>query len=161
MSKFTLELAVKTAIRAEALSIVFFNRIAERLTSMPDIKMAITELSIRDSEHKYIFEYLLHKAPQIAINAEKDDIDFLSTVDVRKYFDELESPNDMKKPSEIIKFAYEFKKDTVLFYIALRELFGTEPSLDSIIKREKTQMNTLMQILLTDLRLKGIYDIWE
>lgn len=161
MSKFTLNLAIETAIRAESLSVRFYKELADKLTKSPDIKMQLEKIALQKAEHKRIFEGLLTRATQKHSKALEADVDFLKTVDISSYFDDLEVIDAHKKPSEIIKFAYDFEKDTVLFYIALHDLYGHNDILDEIIRNEKAHMTMLMKYLLTELRFKGVEDVWD
>jgi rubrerythrin len=161
MSKFTLTLAIERAIKAESLSLKFFTELSAKFYKHPDIKEVLDGIALQEAEHKRVFEQLLAKVPLKKDSSRPDDIDFLNTIDISAYFDALDHIDTMQRPSEIINLAFEFEKDTVLFYIALRDLYGMDPALDEIIRNEKSHMTILMKYLLTDFRLKGLEDVWD
>jgi len=56
--------------------------------------------------------------------------------------------------------AVRLEKATLLFYHALRDNIGKQTSLDEIIAAEKTHLTTLMKVILTDARFRGLGDTW-
>jgi rubrerythrin len=73
----------------------------------------------------------------------------------------METIDDKIKPLAILTRAFAFEKETVLFYIGLKEIIGKNQILDEIIKIEKFHVAKLMQYVMTDGQFRGIIDNWN
>jgi rubrerythrin len=75
---------------------------------------------------------------------------------LERYFDRFASIDD--NVLEILKLAYEFEKDTYLFYSAIRDVVGENEILNSIIAIEKSHMVKLFNYILSEQKFRGIAD---
>lgn len=160
MPAFTVKEAVNTAIKAEALGADYYAKMAKKAAAKPELKEMFELLAKDEIEHKKQFEELSQLLPEEIPNASEVDALFLEGVDIKKFFPSMENIDENLKPSDVIKNAYDFEKESVLFYGGVRDLIGPSPILDEIIKIEKAHVTQLMKYALDDSKFRGVSDDW-
>lgn len=156
----TVKRAIETAIKAEELGITFYSELARKLSANQELKSVFELLSKDEVEHKRQFTDLL-KGIKGDVSISKLDSAFMSGVDIASYFPAMETVNMNLKPSEILKSAYDFEKDSVLYYSAIRDIIGTNPVIDEIIRMEKLHMTQLFKYISTERKFRGLSDSWD
>lgn len=160
MNTITVQSIIETAIRAEELGISFYSELAKKVAKNEELK-AILELLAKDEvEHKRQFTNLLKEVEQQSFELSDADKDYMQGVDVSKFFDSMETIDPNANPQTVLAKAYAFEKESVLFYIGLRDIIGSNTQLDQIIKYEKSHMTKLMKYVFEDSKFRGIVDQW-
>jgi rubrerythrin len=160
MKEYTLKEAVETAIKAEELGIQYYSELARKFDKNPEIKEMLEKLAKDEIQHKNQFSDLLKLVPE-GKEPTKMDVEYIKGVDISKFFDDMEAVDTSQKPKEILQRAYEFEKESVLFYLGIRDMFGGSAVLDEIIQIEKGHMTRLMKYIVEDSKFRGIADEWD
>lgn len=158
MENYTLNHALETAVMAEDLGIKYYSEMAKRFSHNDDLKNMFQLLAKDEVEHKKQFTELLKSVPQKNPTQFATEFQFLQAVDLSKFFKDMENVKDEYKIEEVLQGAFNFEKESVLFYIGIRDLFGEHPLLDEIINLEKNHMTKLMKYIVTGSEFRGISD---
>ncbi|MFP4529185.1 MAG: ferritin family protein [Candidatus Kapaibacterium sp.] len=160
MKEYTLKDAVETAIKAEELGIKFYSNLAQKFRKNTEIHDMLQDLAKDEADHKKQFTDLLKLVPEGKQPTEMDK-EYMQGVDISRYFDDMETIDTDKKPDEILQSAYEFEKESVLYYLGIKDMFGGSAVLDEIIKMEKYHMTRLMKYYIQPSKFRGISDEWD
>lgn len=155
-----LKTAIKTAIKAESLGVAFYADLAKKYADDPELNEMFKLLARDEVEHKKQFEEILSAAEGSNITPNEIDIEFLNGIDISSYFAGMEKVDTTLTPSQILQSAFNFEKESVLYYTTIRDIIGKNPQLDEIIKIEKLHMNQLMKVLASGSKFRGMADTW-
>lgn len=158
--EITMKGAFETAIRAEELGITFYSELARRFSKKPELKELFEILAKDEVEHKRQFTELLNNYGDQIFNANEMDGEFLKGVDISKFFPGMETVDDNIKPAAVLARAYAFEKESVLFYLGIRDVMGNSEQIEKIIKIEKEHVVKLMKYVLEEGKFRGISDSW-
>ncbi len=160
MTEVTIQDLIKTAIRAEELGINFYSELSKRFYKFEELKQTLELLAKDEVEHKRQFTELLSDVGEDKYEISEEDRDFLKGVDISKFFEGMETIGANVKPISILTKAYAFEKESVLYYIGIRDVVGKNPKLDQIIKIEKSHVTKLMKYILDESKFRGLSDEW-
>ncbi len=160
MTEITIQDLIKIAIRAEELGINFYSELAKRFFRYEDLKSSLEQLAKDEVEHKRQFSELLADVGDDKYQISEEDRDFLKGVDISKFFEGMETIGENVKPISILTKAYAFEKESVLYYLGIRDIIGKNAKLDEIIKIEKLHVTKLMKYILDESKFRGISEEW-
>ncbi len=158
MQAFTLKQVIETAIHAEELGIKFYSEMAKKFADNEKLKNIFELLAKDEVEHKKQFQELAEENTQLPFNLTEEDTLYFKGCDVSKFFPSMEETNEKLTPERILKNAFEFEKESVLFYTGIRYLIPMSDKLDLIIKTEKNHMTKLIKYIISDSEFRGIED---
>ena len=160
MAEITVQQVIQTAIRAEELGINYYSELAKRFSKYEDLRHILEQLAKDEVEHKRQFSEMLRNVGNDKFDIKEEDAEFMRGVDISKFFDGMETVGANVKPIAVLARAYAFEKESVLFYLGLRDIMGKNAQLDEIIRIEKSHVTKLMQYVLEDSNFRGISDEW-
>jgi len=158
MQAFTLKQVIETAIHAEELGIKFYSEMAKKFADNEKLKNIFELLAKDEVEHKKQFQELAEENTQLPFNLTEEDTLYFKGCDVSKFFPSMKETNEKLTPERILKNAFEFEKESVLFYTGIRYLIPMSDKLDLIIKTEKNHMTKLIKYIISDSEFRGIED---
>jgi rubrerythrin len=158
MKEFSLKQAIKTAIQAEDLGIKYYSKLAIHFADREDLKSVFELLSKDEVEHKHQFEAILHESGNTTYQLNEDDMMFLEGCDISKFFPAMENISIDIDVKHILQGAFEFEKESVLFYSGISDFLGNPKSMQLIIAKEKGHMTKLMKYIITESKFRGIED---
>jgi len=158
MIDFTLRYAIEMAVKAEELGINFYSKLANRFPNNENITGVFNILARDEIVHKKQFLQLLETFADETFKVSEDEIVFLNACDISNYFPSMENIPENITEKEVLKYAFNFEKETVLYYAGIKDIIGENKVLDEIIKREKTHIIKLMKYLINDNKFRGIED---
>lgn len=158
MQAFTLKQVIETAIHAEELGIKFYSEMAKKFADNEKLKNIFELLAKDEVEHKKQFQELAEENTQLPFNLTEEDTLYFKGCDVSKFFPSMKENNEKLSPERILKNAFEFEKESVLFYTGIRYLIPMSDKLDLIIKTEKNHMTKLIKYIISDSEFRGIED---
>jgi len=156
MVSFSLQQAIQTAIDAEEHGVKFYSEMAKKFAGDENLKNIFEILAKDEIEHKKQFSALLDESSELKEELPEDNIIFLKSCDVSKFFAGMNNPP--ANPDEILKNAFQFEKESVFYYSGIRDIFGKSEKMDIIIQKEKSHMTQLMKYMLTDTKFRGTED---
>jgi rubrerythrin len=72
----------------------------------------------------------------------------------------LSQMDDVRSPADALHKALEVEKATLFFYQSLKDVMDQSKEVDHLIETEKRHISTLMKVLVTDARFRGLDDVW-
>jgi rubrerythrin len=152
--------AIEIAMKAEELGAKFYAKLAKKFENNEDLKAMLEQLARDEIDHKKQFAELLNLEPNKTINVADEHYDFLKQIDISKHFDQMANVDDVQE-KDILNNAYEFEKESVLFYHGIKDIVGESKELDEIIKMEKAHMTQILKYIITDAEFRGLSDKWK
>ena len=161
MADTVLTKAIENAVKAEELGITFYTDLAKKFEKAPELNQMFKLLAKDEVDHKKQFEAILSSVDTGSIAGDETDKDFLEGIDISRYFEGMGKVDTALTPKEVLMNAYNFEKETVLYYIMIKDFIGGASELDEIIKIEKKHAMQLMKIITTDAKFRGMSDKWD
>lgn len=158
MEQITLKQAIQTAVRAEELGMTFYSFMAKKYENDPVAKEMFDILVSDEADHKRQFAQLLKEAPDVEKTLSQADSIFMQSVDISRYFKNMEKPEEAGDITKILEGVLNFEKDSVLFYSHMKEIIGDYPQLEMIVKTEKEHVAKIMSYILNDAKFRGMED---
>lgn len=157
MGKISLNGVLETAVRSEDIGVRVYSELAKKFSKNSELKSAFELLAKDEVEHKKQFSDLLADADTINYEVTELDQAFLNGVDLARNFSQFEQSVD-KNVTDALRIAYDFEKESVLFYLGISDMIGGHPVLNEIIKIEKMHMTKLMSYIVSEAEFRGISD---
>lgn len=159
MASFSLYQAIQTAIEAEDFGVKFYSEMAKNFSSNEKLKFIFEALAKDEVEHKKQFTAILESASDKKVELNEDDLIYFKSCDISKYFAGMKESTSVKA-EDILKQAFQFEKESVLYYTGIRDIIGKSEQMDSIIEKEKYHMTQIMKYVINDSQFRGIEDKW-
>ena len=113
--------------------------------------------------HEHQFQKLLDNNPLTEGDAGRFEVnDYVKATAISEYFrkDSFRNLEGVETERDALAKAFGLEKATLLFYHALRDTIGEGTALDSLIEAEKSHLSTLMTVIMTDAKFRGLSDEW-
>ena len=157
----SLLIAIDTERKGQELYKELENRFADKDS---EISLIFHQLAKDEKKHERFFHSLLVDAPTTPEGeVHSRDAEFLKAATISRFFERSseELARSIESVENALTLAFQFEKTTLMFYLALDEVIGRqEQALAEVIHAEKEHMNTLMKIILTEARFRGLGDQW-
>ena len=146
---------VEAAIGIERNGVVYYSSLAE-LSRDPSLKEAYGGLADMERKHIDIFQLLLKSVsrypPMRATESDEEYQRYLEALIDSVVFTDDEvarkMARDARSPAEAIQMALGAEKDSILFYLEMRDFVSKNDraALDSVIKEEKSHVRELSRL---------------
>ena len=163
MDEFTVHDALQLALTTEQIGRKVYTRFAERFADQSEVAEIFKRLARDENLHEAQFQTLLDQHPRTDEDLGRYGVDeYLRATAISEFFgkDALDRLEKVEEPGDALNCAVGLEKASLLFYQAIRDTIGESPALDEIIKTEKSHLTTLMKIVLSDARFRGLTDRW-
>jgi len=163
IENLTLRQAVELAVTTEQLGGRFYEKMAHKFTHDKDLASIFDGLSKDEKIHEAQFKALLQDVPsEKGVTLTPEQMHFLKATAISKFFSRnaFTELDGLTKPADVLSAALEFEKSILLYYLTIEEVLGPNPKLGEIIKTEKSHVATLMKVIITDARFRGLGDTW-
>ena len=149
MEKYSVSEAIEQALQTEQLGYQFYSLMADRFKTDADLRELFHTLSEKELHHKAVFERLKELVPATA--GEPDGWDevalYLRAIVESEFFlgkhKALPSMEEVKTISDAVKFAIGFEKETVLYFLGVRDVVDQKSIIDEIINEERSHIRWL------------------
>jgi rubrerythrin len=131
---------------------------AKKFSEKENLKKVFEILALDEVEHKKQFQDLLPESSNYGKTLSEDDILYFKGCDISKFFPRMEELSDSLTSDEVLQYAFEFEKESVLFYTGIKDMMGVHDKLDIIIAKEKGHMTKLMKYMIAEGKFRGIED---
>jgi len=155
MAVFSAGELVEAAIGIERNGVVYYSSLAESSTDA-SLKETYTRLADMERKHIDIFQRLLGSVgryePTHAGESEEEYQRYLEAlIDSVVFTDDKVArklAQDARSPAEAIQTALGAEKDSILFYLEMRDFVGRNdrPAIDLVIKEEKSHVRELSRL---------------
>ncbi len=158
MAYISIRSAIETAIKAEELGITFYSELSRQYGKNAELKQMFELLAKDEVEHKRQFNDMLKDYGESNFETTDLDDEFLKCIDISKFFPGMDHIDPQMTPEAVLIRAYTFEKESVLYYMGMRDIIGKSAHLDEIIRIEKIHATRLMRYLLEGSKFRGIID---
>ena len=146
------------AERIERNAVKFFCKASESFSN-PELSQTLLSLAEFEREHEKTFANMKRQISNkewepITFDLESETTLYLQTIADRNIFDPAKDPKEQlsgqKSVEDILKYAIQSEKDTIIFYLGLKDFVPTiagKNKVDEIIKEEKDHIAELKQRL--------------
>jgi rubrerythrin len=163
MEDVTLKRAVEFAVATEEVGARAYKHMAEKLKDDEEIHPIFLRLAQDELAHEQYFRTLLEKIPNEPGPKDYDEgLGVLKAMSMSEFFStrdglkkDLEGVNTR---DEALRRAFELEKATLNYYRALKDVMGDSDAVDGIIKAEKEHLTTVMKVMLTEAKFRGLGD---
>lgn len=146
----TVRKSLEFAVEAEKIGARFYERAAGKFSTDSEVVSLCRALAQEERLHQATFERLLKTAPADVRDHQFEKDDYLRAMVRSEFFSRrgsFKDLDDVEGPADMLAMAVAFEKDTLLYYLGLREVLGTD-ALDSVIAEEKKHI----------IRLTGLWE---
>ena len=156
--------AIEFAVKTEELGTKFYQQLALRFSEHPELKELFELLGKDEVVHEHVFRKLLEQIPPDEGISTGPEFQYLRAMSLSHFFmghDGLKRKSkEVESKSDALALAFQLEKDTLQFYIAMREVLGESEALNSVIEAEKAHLTKVMQYVITDSKFRGLADKW-
>jgi rubrerythrin len=143
MEKYSAREVIEQAIQTEKLGAQFYAEMAERFTEEAEIKKLFETLSAKEVAHEKIFSQLKEKVRD-AIEGEEEFSHYLRAVVESAFFlgkdKSLTTMANVQSLSDAVNHALGFEKESLLYYLGLKEIINEKDVIEDIIREEKSHI---------------------
>lgn len=156
MKTLNLQNLIQLALEVEKKGAEIYNQLAEKYASNQQLAETFRLLAKDEQIHYNQFLALKNELPATLDVADEIDSEIFACVDPAKKISFFEYSQE--ELLNVLKIAYDFEKETYMFYNAVRDVIGSNETLNKIIQYEKSHMVKLMDYILTESKFRGISD---
>jgi rubrerythrin len=163
MENLTLRRAIEMAVATEELGAKYYQEIAKKFSNESEIARVFRQLSEDEVAHETQFRKLLEEVPPEKDAAEQGDAGLLLRAAATSQFSDkkaIENVAEIETPTDALAKALAFERSTLFYYQSIKDILGESPQLQKMIDSEKTHVTTLMKVILSDARFRGLADPW-
>jgi len=150
---YSAEEAVQLAVNTEKNGKKFYDNAAKK-TKSAELKKMFDFLAMQEDRHMMIFESLRGKTERLMEPADMEEIEgYLNAIVESEFFlgsdKALSKATKSDSPRELLSFALQFEKETLLFFTQISELSEgkTKDVLNEIIGEEKKHVKIITELL--------------
>lgn len=158
----TLKSNIELAIATERLGANIYEHFATKFKNNENVKQIFERLAKDELIHESQFKELLEKMDDEGPDANEEDISLLKAFAISKFFnlDLLGDAEKIETTSDALAMAADLEKETLLFFQSLKDVFGDNGILDTIIAAEKRHFVTITKVLISEAKYRGTEDSW-
>lgn len=159
--ELTVKSAVEFAVKIEKAGAGFYRRLARKFSEDKEISSVFAALGEDEDDHEKQFQALLDT---IGENEERPNqrerLAFVKAMSLSEFFvgeKGLYSKLDQIKTREdALERAFQFEKNTVGYYQAIKDVLGDSKTLGILIDTEKGHVLKLMDYMITGAKVRGL-----
>jgi rubrerythrin len=157
----TVAKCVEFAIRTEEMGAELYQRLAGRFAPDPELSELFDGLGRDEAHHRELFRVLHERALSRSGDPTLSDgqKNFLRAMSAAGTFDHLEKDLDaIRTREDALERALGLERATLGYYQAMRDVFGSDEILESLITVEKSHVIKVMELMLTGAKFRGLSD---
>jgi rubrerythrin len=141
--------AIEFAVKTEEAGAIFYRKIARRLEDNRVIHDVFMKLAEDEDRHKAQFEALMDKVPEeFAYKSQRERLAVLRATSMSEFFlgedGIFRHLDSIKTIEDALLRALRLEKDTLSYYLAMRDLIGENSTVEAMIQAERNHIETLL-----------------
>jgi rubrerythrin len=163
VTELTLHSALELAVTIEDKAAARYEALARTYAADPPLAEVFAQLAKDEAAHGSHFSELLETAPDGGSLADKEEaLNLLRASAASKMLspEALARTDEFENPGDALRGALELEKATLFFYQSLKDVLDDNEEVDHLIETEKRHVSTLMKVLVSDARFRGLDDTW-
>ena len=162
MENITLRKAIEVAVATEELGAKYYKEIAAKFSGEAEVARVFQQLAQDEEAHESQFRRLLDEVPPENEVGQDDAGLLLRAAAMSQFFDKkmLADTAEIKSPADALAKALAFERSTLFYYQSLKDILGESNQLQKMIDAERDHVTTLMRVVVSDARFRGLADPW-
>lgn len=144
MERFSITEVIEQAIQTEELGYEFYQRMAKRFEDNEGLHRLFDTLALKELQHKNTFKELKGITGEEEPEGIEDVTPYFRAMSESEFFlgkdKSLPSLENIKTADEAVRFAINFEKETMLYFLGIRDLVKEKEVVDEIIHEEKNHI---------------------
>ena len=138
----TLTKAVEFAVMTEKAGRIFYSKMSKRFDHDPVLSEIFANLAKEEEAHEAQFVKLLDEVPKEPfLKSQKEKLAVLRAISMSEFFlgesGLFKSHEERKTPAEVYRRSFQMEKDTLAYYLEMKQILGDNEVLDAIIAAEE------------------------
>jgi rubrerythrin len=161
MSDESLSKYLQLAVLMEQNGQEFYSKMALKFSGEEEIARIFARLAKDEQMHAEEFQAIADKHAREAGELSGEALEFLQATSVSRFFNEdyrKHVEDKVQGPEDALMLAFRFERATLLFYGAINEAQGDSEAMRGIMKAEKEHLFSLMKVIMSDARFRGLAD---
>jgi rubrerythrin len=152
LERLTLRSAVEFAVKTEEAGGIFYSKMAKRFSDNKKLSAIFEELAKEEAGHESQFKALLDQVPEEPfLKSQREKLAVLRAISMSEFFlgesGLFKNLDEIKTPKDVYRRAYQLEKDTLMFYLEMRQILGDNDVLDEIIEAEERHVLAFTDLL--------------
>jgi rubrerythrin len=149
MEEFSVNEILEQAIQTENLGHQFYTAMAERFKNDDELRKLFLTLASKEMEHRELFSCIKSEAERVVpLPVDWEEVSHYMRAIVESEFflgnkKNLSGMSEINTIKEAVRFAIGFEKDTLLYFIGLRDVVAQKDPVDKIISEERSHIKWL------------------
>jgi len=147
MAKFSISEVIEQAVQTEKLGARFYEDMAGKFEDNKKIKKLFKTLAAMELAHELKFSELKNRVKDEKIEGWEEVSQYLRAIVESAFFlgkgKSLTEMKNIKTESDALNYALGFEKETLLYYLGIREHLKGKKAINEIIKEEKSHIMLL------------------
>jgi len=144
MERFSITEVIEQAIQTEELGYEFYKKMSKRFEDNKELERLFTTLAIKELEHKDTFRKLRERIDEKEPDNWEEVKPYLRAMVESEFFlGNDKTPQLMEAidtAHDAVRFAINFEKETMLYFIGIRDVVNEKEIVDKIINEEKSHI---------------------
>jgi len=141
---FSITEIIEQAIQTEELGYEFYTRMAKRFEGDEGLQRLFNTLALKELQHKNTFAELKGMTGETEPEGWEEAIPYFRAMTESEFFlgrdKSLPSLEGIKTTRDAVRFAINFEKETLLYFIGMREMVKEKEVVDEIIHEERNHI---------------------
>jgi rubrerythrin len=149
MENYTITEILEQAIQTEELGFRFYSQLAEKFHKNQELKSLFSRLAGQETEHKATFNRLMDESenPELVNDGWEEISHYMRAVVESEFFlgnqKTLPSMDKVLTVKDAVKLAISFEKETLLYFLGLRDVVAEQALVDKVIDEERRHIKLL------------------
>jgi rubrerythrin len=144
MGKFSITEVIEQAVQTEKLGAHFYTEMARKFKEVQEIKKLFETLAGKELLHEKIFSKLKENVQDEGIEGLEEISQYLRAIVESAFFlgsnKALTTIEDAKTVKDAVNHAINFEKESLLYYLGLRDSIKDKETIDKIINEERSHI---------------------
>lgn len=144
MAKFSISEVIEQAVQTEKLGAGFYRDMAGRFEDNKKINRLFRALAEMEVAHELKFTEIKNRAKDEKIEGWEEVSQYLRAIVESAFFlgkgKSLTAMRNIRTESDALDYALGFEKETLLYYLGIREYIKGKKAINEIIKEEKSHI---------------------
>jgi len=150
MDQFSVREVIEQAVQTEKLGYQFYTAMASKFEEESTLKELFETLAAKEIEHEKTFTGLKEKIENESLENWDEASQYLRAIVESEFFlgknKSLPSLDHLTSAGDAVHFAMEFEKETILYFLGLKDSVKDKSIIEQIINEEKSHIRWLSDL---------------
>lgn len=150
MEKFSISEVIEQAVQTERLGQQYYTEMAARFNANEQLKKLFESLAAKEVQHERTFADLKSKVREPEGEGWEEAAMYLRAIVESAFFlgggKSLSSMKDVQSPVDAVQYAIGFEKESLLYYLELKNSVTDKDVLETIIDEERSHIISLVRM---------------